>query len=398
MKQIRFRCAAVLITFLLGVSCSLCAQMKKASSQEATAVLRRLSKRMASLSRVSYHYRRELNYASEGYHNVLEGDVYIEFDPEHQPAGAIYQVHDAAGFEIYNGSEILHGIKATHTLQMTPVRSANGLEHVSYLYNSVLTLRLALPKLLGDTGVVKSLARLTDSSFEVDVRIPRAVLTATGKLLPLTLPRDITYRITVDRRSFLPQRVRETNSQNGDFRLVEFSRMNANPAKLPEDSWFYSSYKGYHPTVPGPTRELLPVDSAAPRWTLPVATGAVGNRSLEKTLKDGKTKLVLVEFWISHCGYSIGAVAGLNALASHFASAGLKVLAVNPDDSESTIRLFAKNYHPHYTLIADGGRAARQYGVSGFPAVFLVNKKGTIVYSGGFDEQLLAEKIAPLLR
>jgi len=49
------------------------------------------------------------------------------------------------------------------------------------------------------------------------------------------------------------------------------------------------------------------------------------------------------------CGYSIDAVPKLNAL--------------NPDDTESAIQLFVKNYSPQFALLTSAGKAAEQYGV-----------------------------------
>jgi peroxiredoxin len=395
-----FRCYRVglRLASLLSFAYGLHAQQNPARSQEAMTILRKMSAKLASLSRVSYHYRRELSYASEDYHHVLEADIFIEFDPKQQPVGAIYQAHDATGFEVYNGSEILRGVVATRTIQMSPVNFAKDLERVSFLYNSFLTLRLALPNLLADATIAKSVASRTGSNYEIDVRTPRAVLTATGTLSPITLPRDITYRITIDGKSFLPLIVRQTNNQNADFALVTFSNLNTNPAKMSADSWLYTSYRDYRLAVPGPTMKLLAVGSATPQWTLPLANGNGRTISLAEVLKDSSTKLVLLEFWISHCGYSIDAVAKLNALAKRFAPAGLTVLAVNPDDSEDTIRTFAKTYRPHYTLVADGGEITKQYGVGGYPTVLIVNAEGTILYAGGFDQEKLVDKIAALLK
>lgn len=383
----------LMLTIALASTLSAHAQ-QSVTSKQAVDLLQKMSEALTSLTRVSYHYRRELNYASENYNNVLEGEVTIEFDPRRQPIGAIYQARNASGFNIYNGSEMLHANAATHTIQMVPVRSAKDLDHASFLYNSMLTLRFALPTLLSDPVIEKSIVRQDDSSVEISLRLPRAVLNATGTSSPITLPRDVTYRISIDRKTFLPVEVRQTNSQNNDFMLVQFSNVNTKPAMLPADSWFYTSYKDYHFAAPTTEKKLLAMDSVAPAWKLPVADGSGKTVSLTDTLADRKNKLVLLEFWISHCGYSIDAVSKLNAIDSRFKSAGLAILAINPDDNDDTIQIFRKNYDSHFELLSGGQQAESEYNVSGYPTIYLINPQGKIVYAGPFDEVALSKSIS----
>jgi AhpC/TSA family len=365
-----------------------------ASSPDAIATLQKISQTLTSLSSLSYHYTRELSYTSENYHQTLEADITLEFDPAQQPIGTIYQARNADQFEIFNGSEILRGNNSAHTIQMSAVRSSKDLDRVSFLYNSPATLRLVLPGLIADPTIVKSIAAQTESTIQVNLVIPHAVLNATGTISPITLPRDTTYRITVNRKTFLPLEVRQTNSQNSDFMLVTFANLSIPPAKLVPSSWLYTSYQDYRLVTPGPAKKLLAVDTVAPTWTLPIANNNGQFISLADTLKDPKTKLILLEFWISHCGFSIDAVSKLNTLIIRFAPAGLKVLAVNPDDNDSTIQTFVKNFAPRYTLISGGQKAADDYGISGFPIIYLINSQGKIVYAGAFDQQALNDAIS----
>jgi thiol-disulfide isomerase/thioredoxin len=379
---------------------NLSAQADAGIEPDPLVLLREASAKLSSLQRISYHYRRELTYSSENYHNILEGDVSVEFDPRQEPIGAIYQAHFENGFQIYNGSEILRVNSADHTLQMTAARTAKDLDHISFLYNSMVTLRLALPMLINDATITKSIAQCSAIVCEVDLRIPHAALTATGALSPGS-DRDWSYHIVLDRKSLLPVEVRQTNNVNSDFMLVQFSDANDKTAKLPAESWLYSSYRDYRLVIPTKNKPLA-VGSIAPDWTLPAvnATGSAQGKpvSLKEELADPKNKLLLVEFWISHCGYSIDAVPKLNAIAAKYGPSGLKVLAVNPDDNESTIQLFAQNYMPHYTLLSEGSKASEQYGVPAFPFIFLVNTEGKIIYAGGLDEKALSETMAPVLR
>jgi len=118
------RCVAVLLSSAL----SLLAQPSSDSTTEAHDLFRQVSAKLQSLTSVSYRYRRQLNYTSENYQNVLEGEVSIFFDATQLPDGALYQAHDASGFEIFNGSEILRGKATAHSLTMEAVHAANDRE------------------------------------------------------------------------------------------------------------------------------------------------------------------------------------------------------------------------------------------------------------------------------
>jgi thiol-disulfide isomerase/thioredoxin len=392
--------SGIAVTYAFLSIPKLAAQAELGKEQDPQVLLQEASAKLLSLQRISYHYRRELTYPSENFRNVLEGDISLEFDPTQEPIGAIYQAHFDKGFEIYNGSEILRINSSDHTLQMTAAHTTKDLDHLSFLYNSMVTLRLALPMLIHDATITKSIAQCSAVVCEVDLHIPHAVLTATGALSPVTSQRDFTYRIILNRKSLLPVEVRQTNNANSDSMLVQFSEVNDTIARLPAESWLYSSYRDYRLVMPTKTNSLA-VGSIAPDWMLPVANaiGSVQRKpvSLKEELADPKTKLVLIEFWISHCGYSIDAVPKLNAISAKYGLSGLKILAVNPDDNESTIQLFAQNYMPHYALLSEGSKASEQYGVPGFPFIFLVNTEGKIIYAGGLDEKALSEKMTTLL-
>ena len=361
------------------------------NGSDTSALFERLSEKLDSLSTVSYHYRRELNYASENYNNVLEADLYLEFDNEQSP-GFLYQAHRADGFEFFNGSEFVRGAASTHVLQMTAVHSIDGLKNNSLLFISFLTLRRALPALLADTTVKKSVASCDIATCVLNLALPHATLSAIGTLTPIQPQRDITYSITIDRNTMLPTRVRQTNSANSDFMEVQFFNVNLHPEKAPAASWLYTSYPAYKLAPPANAPELPEVGSIAPAWTLPSLEDATSEIDLTHLLQRSDTKLVLLEFWISHCGHSIDAVHTLNAI-SHRYKESLKIVAVNPDDSASTMQLFQKNFSPAYPLFLDRSGVAGQYGVSFYPTVFLINRESRIIYAGKADEASLLTAI-----
>jgi thioredoxin-like negative regulator of GroEL len=84
---------------------------------------------------------------------------------------------------------------------------------------------------------------------------------------------------------------------------------------------------------------------------LPSLEDATNEIDLPHLLQQSDTKHILLEFWISHCGHSIDAVQTLNAI-SHRYKRSLKIVAVNPDDSASPMKLFQKNFSPGFLFFS----------------------------------------------
>ena len=104
------------------------------------------------------------------------------------------------------------------------------------------------------------------------------------------------------------------------------------------------------------------------------------------SLNDYKGKIVLLDFWIFHCGYCQSSVPKLNALQNKFKDKNFDLLAVNATDSKELINLFIKNTKSKLSILSQGEEVAKKYGVVGYPTVVLIGKDGKVLYSGGFDQ------------
>ena len=113
---------------------------------------------------------------------------------------------------------------------------------------------------------------------------------------------------------------------------------------------------------------------------------------------------MILDFWATWCKPCVKNLSKLQKLYAEYKDRGLGVLAINEDGprSLSKVEPFARSLGLEFPILLDENRAvALRYGVSGFPATFVIDPKGEIIlavrgYRPG-DEETVREKILFLL-
>ncbi len=148
------------------------------------------------------------------------------------------------------------------------------------------------------------------------------------------------------------------------------------------------SYYKLKDFVPYESPKLLPKDTIAPRWELPSLTDEKVN------LEDFKGQLVLIDFFYKSCYPCMQALPGLQALHLKYKDKGLKIIGIDPyDKKEDGLAAFLAKRGVTYTILLEGKDAAKNYRVSGYPTMYLIDRKGNIIftqvgYGKGVDEVL----------
>ncbi|MGA2151469.1 MAG: TlpA disulfide reductase family protein [Geobacteraceae bacterium] len=90
-----------------------------------------------------------------------------------------------------------------------------------------------------------------------------------------------------------------------------------------------------------------------------------------------KGNVVVIYFWSSTCcGDRLKQHEPWFSLNKY---KGLSILAVNVGGDENSVRLFATNNGLTFTMLTDEhGMISRQYGVIGFPTIFIIDRNGVI--------------------
>jgi cytochrome c biogenesis protein CcmG, thiol:disulfide interchange protein DsbE len=117
------------------------------------------------------------------------------------------------------------------------------------------------------------------------------------------------------------------------------------------------------------------------------ATGPAPGFALERLDRDGtlslaslRGKAVVVNFWASWCGPCRDEAAVLDDAWRKYRGRGLVIVGVAVRDFSEDSRRFARRYGMTYPIVkASGNRLERQYGITGVPETFFVDRQGNLV-------------------
>jgi len=138
--------------------------------------------------------------------------------------------------------------------------------------------------------------------------------------------------------------------------------------------------------------ELLK-DTSAPGWTLKT----MGSKNI--SLSDFKGQMVMLDFFYKDCPPCRKAIPLLQGLHEKYKSKGLNVMGIDPiDEEDSTLKSFISKAGITYPVLLDQNNVNKDYHVSGYPTLYLIDKKGHVIYAeSGFDESA-ASKLEQLIK
>ncbi len=139
------------------------------------------------------------------------------------------------------------------------------------------------------------------------------------------------------------------------------------------------------------TQELLELNSFAADWTLT----SVNNKLV--SLHDFEGQFVLIDFFYMSCYPCLKALPVLQEFSRKYESKGLVVIGINPiDSSGNTIKHFLSKRGIDYRVLLDKKDVAKLYHVSAYPTMYLVDRKGKIIFSHlgfGNETKVILEKL-----
>lgn len=121
--------------------------------------------------------------------------------------------------------------------------------------------------------------------------------------------------------------------------------------------------------------------SPAPDFSLPLVSESPQQTvTLSEWIPSGP---VLLVFWASWCPTCVTEVPILNEWHEKYAREGLRIIAVNVQESEKKVREFIETHPVDYPVAMDiEGEVTRRYGIIGVPVSVLIRSDGKIIYFG----------------
>ena len=346
-------------------------------------VLAKTNKALTSINAIKYDYVRELNYPSEAYLHKSRITTYLEFTGKNKPLNFIFQTDEQEKTQVYNGSELFELHKKAKSIVINRKPILKDIEHRSFLYNSLLTLRNTLPAISADASIPKTMTDTLINQIHYHVfkftLIGKTLHNIEGYRELASSSGTINYQLLVDKTTFLPIEVLQTNSRNSDYIKTRFEGLDSTPKAPKESSWYYSTYlDGYR--MEQTKQATIPVASGtlSTTWRLP-QFGSTDSVDISNN------KITLLEFWYKNCGFCIAAVPALNKLHDKYKGKDFQLLAVNVFDDKRNIEQFLSKTRPAYPTLYNGHAVAQSYGLDGYPSVVLLDKDKTVLYAGDLD-------------
>ncbi|MBP6979015.1 MAG: TlpA disulfide reductase family protein [Bacteroidales bacterium] len=136
----------------------------------------------------------------------------------------------------------------------------------------------------------------------------------------------------------------------------------------------YITLKDYKPYK---SPELLPKDTIAPQWSLV----SLNDETIK--LSHLKGQLVLIDFFYKSCYPCMLALPVLQDLHVRYYDKGLRIIGIDPYDTKEKddIDNFLSKRGVTYTVLLGGKDAAKEYHVSGYPTIYLIDKEGKILFT-----------------
>ena len=388
----RHSCLTVLVLLFL-----LAANGLSQDALPAQALMRKVSDKLASIKLLGYNYRFEFSYPSQGRLIEEQAEAFLDLKPADGTSQFRFQFVSPGKVAVFNGTERFFLVKEGKKIYVESKPSFKSFGDV-FLQNSPLSLKYALPRIIADGTIQKkvSLVRSGDrDQYLIEFSLPKGIINSAGEIIEIRPDHTNLYKLKVDKATLFPVEVVQSNDKNDEVLKTTYVQITEKPAMMPADpSWFFSSYLNEYALQKKDTLTLIEPGKTAAEFSL-ARFGSVPNISLDQY----KGKLVLLEFWIAHCGFCIAAVPKLNDISRKFRDRGLEIVSINMYDPASTIEAFKKKNGPEFAIATGGDSIATAYGVDAFPALVLLDPSGKVVYSSsGLQEKELEAAIVSNLQ
>lgn len=376
-------------------ACIVLSGSKAVESPDALKIFNKVAFRLANIKSVKYRFTKEFNYPSNDYLYKSEGDMYISFAKDNDRVGFRYFYQSNDGVIFFNNAELVSTDAQKKTMTVKRKVKLENFSGNPPLFHSIITLRNALPLIINDKSILKTVSDTTIKDkvyyllqFNLQNRYINYYLGT--EFSNTTTDVAFHYKIIADKSSYLPVTVLRTIKGSLDLNRTDFIDIDTNPAPPADSVWYYSSYQTDYRLEEKQKVNLIKPGTTAPDWQFTDLRSDTAT-----SLAKYKGNVVLLEFWIKNCGYCIEAVPRLNRLQQAYGDKKLKILSINTEDSKKAIAQYITNHGVKFpVLYSDNQDVNKAYGIASYPQVVLIDTTGKVIYAGLIE----IEKIEPLIR
>lgn len=372
---------------IIWFSCLLSSLCQAQISITAEKVLLETSRTLNELREVSLGHKRVIKYKSLRRFNELSGTAYLDFRDASNAMNAKFYFSNTSYTIAYNGKQCIlaDNLKMEYELFDNPL--AFDLAQFSFLNHSIYSLRYALPWIIEEASenfIIRDSTIDGKDNWAISFLLSKGSIRSNGARLNLTEEIDMRYTFLINKRSYLPLMVIQENKMTKDSLLTFFSDIDLSPA-FKQNKFFVSNYTPTYKKIDGKAKQfsITSVDFKLP---------SIDGDSL--SVSNLKGNIVMIDFWINNCSPCIQIIPALRSFQNEFDKKSFRLISVNSYDDVEDIRFFLKSKPMiDYPVLYNGKSIADQYGINGFPTIFLLDKSGKVIYKGDFKEAYLRNMI-----
>ena len=371
-------------------------------------IISKTIKKLNSIQTIEYVGNYEFNDDRTGMKGELIENSYFDFRSNDTLIGAKYILAysgDGTSKMLYfDGKSI---IEVDDTRKEIIKNDNPRFYHVNslvFIWRSIAKLRQALPLIQGDSAV--TFTRLNDTIinnvksyyFKIEMKSMHLGLDSIIQRGSGSSEYTSRYNLAIAKSTFLPTQFESVNTYQ--YIKNTFSQIKLNNFK---DDSVWSDYENY-------SEEYIRLSQQD--WVERMRNRGKmyeGSKAIDWTLQDLQDNAVtlsdlninhkLLMFWFPGCVPCLQAVPVLNELEKNYARKGLKIYAIEfTNVKKEFIENYVKEKDVAYSVLYNGKETANQYGVTGAPTFYLIDKTGTITYfQVGLNEKELITSVEKLL-
>lgn len=364
-------------------------------------ILNETISKITSVDNIEYDVISEYVNKSQNQDRKDSATCYFDFSSKDTLIGTKYHFISDHGEQVFDGQQEFSSQNKDEMVLYNENPLKREVVSSIFMQNSFFVLRNLLPEIIKDSTINISRSKDTifngEDCYKFDISMKGKFIGLGGELTTIQqkVSTPINYILFISKENHLPVRFGNIQSKNQGHNYSTFSNYKIsntkndsiwNYSRFPK-SYLRSTYNDYFEGLKNKNKNWI--GTIAPDWELSDLDGkTVKLSNIDKSL-------VLLEFWFPYCGGCVQAIPTLNEIQKKYNDKGLSIYGIEFTNTSSNALIeYSEKQKVEIPTLYNGKNVSKDYKVYAAPTLFLIDKKGKIIYTSvGLDKDKLIEQI-----